>query len=101
GHRVTVWSTTAIELSALTRRGHEEAPAGVASESGIAIRRYRPSYRWAGRRPLLKAASLLPNRSWQSLTVPWGPISRSMWRDAGCKSDPVDVVHAIAFPYAA
>jgi glycosyltransferase involved in cell wall biosynthesis len=101
GHRVTVWTTTAIDLSALTRRGREETPAGITTESGVTVRRYEPSYRWAGRRPLLKAASLVPNRSWQTLTVPWGPISRSMWRDAGRESEPVDVVHAIAFPYAA
>jgi len=101
GNPVAVWTTTAIDLSALTRRGRQEAPAGITTEAGITVRRYQPSYRWAGRRPLLKAASLLPNRSWQSLTVPWGPISRSMWRDAGRETEPVDVVHAIAFPYAA
>lgn len=101
GHHVTVWTTTAIDLSALTRRGREEAATGTTHEAEITVRRYKPSYRWAGRRPLLKAASLLPNRSWQSLTVPWGPISRSMWREAGRETEPVDVVHAIAFPYAA
>jgi L-malate glycosyltransferase len=101
GHAVSVWTTTAIDLTALTRRGREEAPAGITTESGVTVRRYQPSYRWAGRRPLLKAASLVPNRSWQSLTVPWGPISRSMWRDTGRDTEPVDVVHAIAFPYAA
>jgi glycosyltransferase involved in cell wall biosynthesis len=101
GHHVTVWTTTAIDLSALTRRGREEAVTGATHEAGITVRRYQPSYRWTGRRPLLKAASLVPNRSWQSLTVPWGPISRSMWREAGRDTEPVDVVHAIAFPYAA
>ncbi|HKA07150.1 MAG TPA: glycosyltransferase family 4 protein [Gemmataceae bacterium] len=101
GHHVTVWTTTAIDLSALTRRGREETLAGISNESGVMVRRYQPSYRWAGRRPLLKAASLVPNRSWQSLTVPWGPISRGMWRDAGRDTEPVDVVHAVAFPYAA
>ena len=101
GHRVTVWTTTAIDLTALTRRGGNEAPPGQESRNGVTVRRFRPSYRWAGRRPLLAAASLVPVRSWQTLTVPWAPISRSMWRDAGRDSDRVDVVHAIAFPYAA
>jgi len=101
GHTVTVWTTTAIDLSALTRRGREEMRVGISNESGVTVRRYQPSYRWAGRRTLLKAASLVPNRSWQSLTVPWGPISRGMWRDAGRDTEPADVVHAIAFPYAA
>ena len=35
------------------------------------------------------------------MTQPWAPVSLDMWREAGWSQTPVDVVHAIAFPYAA
>jgi glycosyltransferase involved in cell wall biosynthesis len=35
------------------------------------------------------------------MTQPWGPIPLEMWRDAGRQAAEFDVVHAVAFPYAA
>src|SRR5687768_16709458 len=74
GHRVTVFTTTAIDLSAFTRRGCRERPAGTTVEDGVEVRRFRPGLRFPGRRLLLKAASAIPVRSWQALTQPWAPI---------------------------
>jgi len=99
GDRVTVWTTTAVDLSAFQQRGHRETQPGVSIEDGVTIRRFRPGARWPGRRYALKAASLLPVRSWQAMTVPWTPVSLAMWRATGRESDPLDVVHATAFPY--
>ena len=51
------------------------------------------------RRYALKAASLVPHRLWQCLTQPCNPVCPAMWRDAGRDDDPLDAVHATAFPY--
>ena len=99
GHNVTVWTTTALDLTAFTKRGKHETPAGITIEDGMTVRRYRPEFRFPGRRFIFKAMSLFPVRSWQAMTVPWTPISFRMWRDAGREAGPVDVVHALAFPY--
>jgi glycosyltransferase involved in cell wall biosynthesis len=102
GHRVTVWTTTADALVSFSERGWEEYPAGETVEEGVAIRRYRPSFRFPGRRYLFKAVSSLGSLtsfSLQSMTQHWGPILPSMWRDAGRDPTKPDVVHAIAFPH--
>src|SRR5262245_58255342 len=99
GDRVTVWTTTALDLSAFRVRGRREADPGTTVIDAVTVRRFRPSLRWPGRRYTLKAASLVPVRSWQAMTAPWSPVSLSMWRAAGRDRDPPDVVHAMAFPY--
>lgn len=99
GHQVTVWTTTALELSSFSKRGQQELPAGTSKEDGVEVRRFTPSLRFPGRRYLLKAASLFPNRSWQSLALHWAPIPLGMWRNAGTDASRPDVVHALAFPY--
>lgn len=98
-HDLTVWTTTAVDLSAFTQRGHRELAPGTDSADGVTVRRYRPSLRFPGRRLLLKGLSLLPGSTWRAMTQPWAPVSVRMWRDAGREAN-VDVVHAIAFPYA-
>lgn len=99
GHRSTVWTTTALHLSAFQSHGYPEAAPGRTVEAGVAVRRFPLSLRWPGRRYLLKAASLIPVRSWQVRVAPWMPISRPMWRAAGEDTDPPAVVHALAFPF--
>jgi glycosyltransferase involved in cell wall biosynthesis len=101
GHRVTVWTTTAVGLSHFTARSPGELPSGDADMDGVRIRRFEPSFRFPGRRYLLKAASMLPVRSWQAVTQPWGPIPLGMWRAAAHPPADLAVVHAIAFPYGA
>jgi glycosyltransferase involved in cell wall biosynthesis len=49
---------------------------------------------------LLKALSLLPNRQWQCATLPCNPIAWGMWRTLPHFQQPLDLVHATAFPYA-
>jgi L-malate glycosyltransferase len=99
GDRATVWTTTAIDLSAFRERGRRETEPGTTVEDGVTVRRFRPSVRWPGRRYALKAASFVPFRSWQAMTAPWSPVSLSMWRAAGRDGVRPDVVHAMAFPY--
>src|SRR5215208_6412104 len=101
GHQVTVYTTTAVDLTAFTRRGPRELPAETTVEDGVQVRRFRPSLRFPGRRFVLKAASLVPVRPWQAMTQPWAPVSLDMWREALRPPADVGVVHAIAFPYAA
>src|SRR5215211_7374135 len=100
GDRVTVWTTTALDLTAFTRRGRRELPAGTTDQDGVEVRRFRPSVRWPGRRVVLKAASLIPIWPWQAMTQPWGPVPLGMWRAADRPPAGLGVVHAIAFPYA-
>ena len=101
GEQVTVWTTTALDLTAFTRRGPRELAAGTTILDGVTVRRFAPSFRWPGRRLVLKAASLVPVRRWQAMTQPWGPIPLGMWRAAARPPAGLGVVHAIAFPYAA
>ncbi len=124
GDAVTVWTTTAVELEAFWQRGRGEvgeAPGtppptpspkkgggfqtpppflgeGVGGRGSVHVRRF-PPLRWPARRYTLKAASLVPVRPWQCLTLPCNPIAPLMWRDAGRYAGPLDAVHAAAFPY--
>lgn len=99
GERVTVFTTTAVDLEAFWSRRGACLPAGVTVEDGVEVRRY-PLLRWPGRRYVLKALSFVPHRLWQCLTLPCNPISLPLWRDAGRPRQAFDLVHATAFPYA-
>lgn len=94
GDSVTVWTSTAVDHQAMTRRGYAEVEAGETD----GVRRYRP-LRFPGRRYLLKALSVVPSRRWQCLTRPANPTCPGMWRDAARQPGPVDAVHAFAFPH--
>lgn len=99
GDDVTVWTSTALDLEGFWSPRGRCGPAGRAVEDGVRIRRYG-LWRMPGRRYLLKPLSLLPNRTWQCLTMPCNPIAPWMWRDAGSETADYDAVHASAFPYA-
>ncbi len=99
GDQVTVFTTNALDLESLRSPSGRRLPAGTTHEDGVEVRRY-DLWRMHGRRWLLKPLSLLPNRTWQALTLPCNPISGGMWADAGRTSERFDVVHATAFPYA-
>jgi glycosyltransferase involved in cell wall biosynthesis len=99
GDEVTVFTTTALDLSAFWSRRARCVPPGQRRENGVDVRRY-PLWTMPGRRYLLKALALVPHRRWQCLTLPCNPISWPMWREAGRPDNPFDVVHASAFPYA-
>jgi glycosyltransferase involved in cell wall biosynthesis len=100
GDAVTVFTSSALDLEAFwTCRAACAAP-GVEEDDGVTIRRYA-LWRWPGRRYVLKALSLFPERHWQCLTLPCNPICPDMWRDASRGADlDFEVVHASAFPYA-
>jgi glycosyltransferase involved in cell wall biosynthesis len=117
GHTQTIWTTTAVDLSAFWSRRATELPATAteaaelpattpadsAPDAGggrVRVRRFRP-WRWPARRYWLKALSLVPVRPWQAATLPCNPFCPAMWRAAGqYRAEPVDLVHASAFPYA-
>jgi glycosyltransferase involved in cell wall biosynthesis len=98
GHRVTVFTTTALDLTAFWSRQGRCLPPGQTSESGVEVRRY-PLCRLPGQRYLLKALSLLPWPAWQAWTTWCSPVSWPLWRAADRPSETFDVVHATALPY--
>lgn len=98
GDRVTIWTTTAERLEEFGQRTVPKRPMSIVEEFGIEVRRYPPLL-FPTRRYLLKAASLIPIRSLQTLTLPCNPICPAMWHDAGTFDGPLDAVHATAFPY--
>ncbi len=100
GDQVTVFTTSALDLEAFWSRKAGCLPAGVQIENQVEVRRYPVSMRFPGRRYALKALSLAPNRFWQCLTLACNPIAWGMWTDSGKSSQPFDLVHATAFPYA-
>src|SRR5205807_2886829 len=67
GDRVTVFTTSALDLEAFWLPHGRRLPAGVTREDGIEVRRYAPAWCFRGRRYLLKALSLPPLRRWQLL----------------------------------
>jgi glycosyltransferase involved in cell wall biosynthesis len=105
GDVVRVWTSTAIQLEEMWNApsvsreqiSDERAPYG-RSKLIPSISRYRPIY-FPARRYVLKALSLIPVRKWQCLTTPCNPICPSMWADVDTFDDPLDAVHAAAFPY--
>ena len=98
GHQVSVWTSTAFDLSAFWSHEGKKARAGVNVEDGITVRRYDPSV-WFARWHTLKALSLLPMPGWQCLTQAHSPIMPRMAYDALAFDGPCDLVHASAFPY--
>lgn len=98
GDRVTIWTTTAERLEEFGQRIVPQRPMNIVEVDGVEVRRYPPLL-FPARRYLLKAASLIPIRSLQTLTLPCNPICPAMWRDAGTFRGPLDAVHATAFPY--
>jgi glycosyltransferase involved in cell wall biosynthesis len=99
GHRVSVFTTTALDLEAFWSPHGRRLSPGIASEDGIEVRRYSPQWCFRGRRWLLKALSSVPVRPWQLLTMPCNPLAPAMRHDAANAELRFDLVHATAFPY--
>ncbi len=99
GDDVTVWTSTALDLSAFWSSEGERLPPGVRSEDGLTIRRYEPSH-WFARRHMLKLLSFIPSARWQCLTMTCNPVSLRMGHDVLACDEPIDLVHASALPYA-
>jgi glycosyltransferase involved in cell wall biosynthesis len=98
GDRVTVFTTTALDLEGFwTTRGRCLRP-GVSAEDGLEVRRYTP-WRCHGLRQVLRFLSRVPIPAWQRLTLSCNPLALGMWQDAGRRDWDFDLVHASAFPY--
>ncbi|MFO0844749.1 MAG: glycosyltransferase [Gemmataceae bacterium] len=95
GDEVTVFTTTGDALDSFWDRRAAQLPAGDEVRDGVRVVRCPLWHFPVGHRYLLKAASLIPLRRWQALTVPFNPVAPAMWRAAG----DFDVVHAGSFPY--
>jgi glycosyltransferase involved in cell wall biosynthesis len=98
GDQVTVWTSTALDLSAFWSGDGKQTRPGVTVEAGVAVRRYEPSH-WFARRHLLKLLSFIPVPSWQCLMQTCNPIALRMMYDAATDDGLCDVVHASALPY--
>lgn len=97
GDRVTVFTTTAVELSDFHTRSRTALSTD--EDSGaLRIRRFRP-ITFPLRRYVFKALSLFPHRPWQAATQPSGPVCPDMATAAASFDEPLDAVHAMAFPY--
>lgn len=98
---VRVWTTTAHALEELWRpqpshRSHirEQRPEAV-------VERFPPCPALPARRWWLKAISVLcPHPLGRCLAAPCNPICPGMWRRIRRFDEPLDAVHALAFPYA-
>jgi glycosyltransferase involved in cell wall biosynthesis len=99
GDSVSVWTTTALDLEAFWSPRGRLLPAGETTDGNLRVRRF-PLWRMPGRRWLLKPLSMIPQRTWQAMTLPCNPVSFAMRRAVERKNDSTDVVHAGAFPYA-
>ncbi len=99
GDDVTVWTSTALDLSAFWSSAGKRLSAGISREDGLTIRRYDPSH-WFARRHLLKLLSFVPAGAWQCLTMTCNPIALRMLYDAARYDGPCDLVHGSALPYA-
>ncbi|MCE9533090.1 MAG: glycosyltransferase family 4 protein, partial [Planctomycetes bacterium] len=99
GDDVTVWTSTAIDLSAFWSSTGKQLRPGTSVEDGLTIRRYEPSH-WFARRHFLKLLSFIPSAPWQCLTMTCNPVSLRMAYDAATEDRPCDLVHASALPYA-
>jgi len=98
GDRLTVHTTTAIDLEAFwSSRGKCLRP-GRDIESGVEVRRHA-LWRIPEQRRILKLLSFFPNKSWQCLTQSCNPIAPSMWQEAARGDQQFDIVHAGSFPY--
>jgi glycosyltransferase involved in cell wall biosynthesis len=95
GHRVTVFTTTADDLSAFWDRTAKQFPAGTEQRNGVEVRRLPLWHFPLGHRYVMKALSLVPVARWQALTVPFSPVVPGLWHFR----ERFDLVHATAFPY--
>jgi glycosyltransferase involved in cell wall biosynthesis len=100
GDDVTVWTTTAVDLSAFWSPGGRCVRPGERREDGVTVRRYRLLRLPLLQTRILKALSLLPQRMWQLWTMSCNPLAPGMAWDALRQSKRYDVIHAMAFPYA-
>jgi glycosyltransferase involved in cell wall biosynthesis len=98
GDHVSVFTTTAVDLTAFWSPAGRRLRPGRRVEEGVEVRRYRLRHLPAQTR-LLKALSFLPHRAWQCMTISCNPLAWEMWHDSGRPDQPFDVVHATAFPY--
>ena len=98
-YAVTVWTTNALDLESFWSPQGRLLPAGDLDSDGVRVRRF-PLWRMHGRRWLLKPLSLIPQRTWQAMTLPCNPISFAMMRAVNECGREYDAVHATAFPYA-
>lgn len=98
GDRVTVFTTTAVDLSAFWSTAGRCLRPSQLLEDGVKIHRYH-LWHIPYQTRILKALSLLPSCPWQCLTVSCNPIAWRMWVESGQARERFHVVHATAFPY--
>ncbi len=113
GDCVRVWTSNAVKLEEMWTSANPARKGGgypLPSRAGFTnthrpcgrgspeVRPYHPLH-FPARRYILKTLSLIPFRKWQCLSAACNPICPAMWIDAGSFDEPLDAVHATAFPY--
>jgi glycosyltransferase involved in cell wall biosynthesis len=98
GDEVTVFTTTAVDLTAFWSTAGRCLRPGRHVDDGVEVRRY-PLWHLPYQTRVLKALSFLPYRPWQCLSISCNPIAWRMWIESGQARERFDVVHATAFPY--
>ena len=98
GDDVTVWTSTALDLSAFWSSNGKQLRPGIRNEAGLTVRRYEPSH-WFARSSFLRLLAQVPSKRWKCLMMPCNPVSLRMMYDAAADDSPCDLVHASALPY--
>ena len=99
GHHVNVFTSSAIDLTAMWYPTGERLPADITIDQGVTIHRFDPAF-WPARRYMLKAMSLIPIALLQAVSLPCNPLAIRMLRAVRSTDIRYDAVHATAFPYA-
>jgi glycosyltransferase involved in cell wall biosynthesis len=97
GHRVTVHTSNAVALEAFWDAATRRVAPGVSVEAGVRIVRHPVRY-FPGRKVMMKLVSYLPNPAGQAAALPCNPLLPTLV-SAMATHEPVDAVHATAFPY--
>jgi glycosyltransferase involved in cell wall biosynthesis len=98
GHKVTVWTTNALDVTALWERGKRHVDAAEEDHEGVHIHRfpldYFPIHRYA-----MRVLSMVKTRRGRFLFSPGAPRVPEMIREAEKSQEQFDLVHATPFPY--
>ena len=99
GDCVSVWTTDASTVRALTNRPPVRLPPFPDALDGVRLRRFPVRY-FPAHRLLRTAAHLLPfGTRWRADTLRWTPLVPTMTKAAATTHERVDLVHVAALPY--
>lgn len=98
GHEVTVWTTDALEVTALWRKGGRRVAVAEEVHQGVRVRRFPLRY-LPGHPYAMRLLSGLGTRRGRFLYAPGTPRVPDMVREAERSTEHFDLVHVTPFPY--